>query len=193
MYCTSCRRYPQLYIGETGRTLRERFGEHLRSVQKNTGGFPVAEHFNSPGHSLSNSAVRGLRRCSGASFRRKQLEMEIIFRLGTMQPEGLNNVFHFIQKTHASDSHALCFRYFQMNSLANLTVFTLKKGYTRNVCEISHFDTFAYFYAISNFYFLLNISVTHHPRITNTLVLVSPLHLTGHMSEGFFLCEINVI
>ena len=83
-------------IGETGRTLHERFGEHLRSVQKNTGGFPVAEHLNSPGHSLSDIAVRGLRRCSGASFRRKQLEMQLIFRLGTMQPNGLNNVFHFL-------------------------------------------------------------------------------------------------
>ena len=76
--------------------LRERFGEHLRSVQKNTAGFPIAEHFNSPGHSLSDIAVRGLRKCSGACFRRKQFEMEIIFRLGTMQPEGLNNVLHFI-------------------------------------------------------------------------------------------------
>ena len=82
VYCISCRRCPQLYIGETGRTLRERFGEHLRSVQKNTAGFPVAEHFNSPGHSLSDISVRGLRKCSGACFRRKQLEMEIIFRLG---------------------------------------------------------------------------------------------------------------
>ena len=44
------------------------------------------------------------------------------------------------------------FRYFQMNSLANLTVFTLKKGYARNVCDVSQFDTFAYFYAISTFY-----------------------------------------
>ena len=96
VYCISCRRCPQLYIGETGRALHERFGEHLRSIQKNTGGFPVAEHFNSPGHSLSDIAVRGLRRCPGSSFRRKQLEMEIIFRLGTMQPDGLNNVFHFI-------------------------------------------------------------------------------------------------
>ena len=56
----------------------------------------VAEHFNSPGQSLSDIAVRGLRRCSGASFRRKQLEMQLIFRLGTMQPDGLNNVFHFL-------------------------------------------------------------------------------------------------
>ncbi len=46
------RRCSRLYIGETGRSLRERFGEHLRSVEKNTPGFPVAEHFNSPGHTL---------------------------------------------------------------------------------------------------------------------------------------------
>jgi len=54
----------------------------------------VAEHFNSPGHSLSDIVIRGLRRCSGASFRRKQFEMQLIFGLGTMQPGGMNNVFH---------------------------------------------------------------------------------------------------
>ena len=53
VYCISCRQCPLLYIGETGRSLRERFGEHLRSVQKKTPGFPVAEHFNSAGHTLS--------------------------------------------------------------------------------------------------------------------------------------------
>ena len=29
IYCISCRRCPAIYIGETVRTLRERFGEHL--------------------------------------------------------------------------------------------------------------------------------------------------------------------
>jgi len=43
---------------------------------------------------------------------------------------------------------------------------------------VSQFDTFAYFYVISDFYFLLNISVTHHLRSTNTFVLVPPLHFT---------------
>ena len=42
-----------------------------------------------------------------------------------------------------------------MNSRANLTVFTLKKGYARNVCDVLQFDTFAYFYAISNYFLLL--------------------------------------
>ena len=40
IYCISCRRCPAIYIGETGRTLRERFGEHLRSINKNAPGFP---------------------------------------------------------------------------------------------------------------------------------------------------------
>ena len=44
VYCISCRCCPALYIGETGRTLRQRFGEHLRSVEKSLVGYPVAEH-----------------------------------------------------------------------------------------------------------------------------------------------------
>ena len=45
VYCISCRHCP-VYIGETGRTLRQRFDEHLRSIEKNLPGFPEAEHFN---------------------------------------------------------------------------------------------------------------------------------------------------
>ncbi len=33
--------------------------------------------------------------CSGSGARRKQIEMEIILKLGSMQPQGLNNVFLF--------------------------------------------------------------------------------------------------
>ena len=44
VYYISCHRCPALYIGETGRTLRQRFGEHLRSIEKSLLGFPVAEH-----------------------------------------------------------------------------------------------------------------------------------------------------
>ena len=45
VYCISCRRWPAVYIGETGRTLRQPFGEHLWSIEKNLPGFPVAERF----------------------------------------------------------------------------------------------------------------------------------------------------
>ena len=50
VYGISCRRCPAIYIGETGRTLGQRFGEHLRSIEKNLPGFPVAEHFNTNGN-----------------------------------------------------------------------------------------------------------------------------------------------
>ncbi|KAK2556809.1 hypothetical protein P5673_021016 [Acropora cervicornis] len=54
VYCLSCRRCSHLYIGETGRSLRSRIGEHLRSIRNNTPGFPVAQHFNSAGHSITD-------------------------------------------------------------------------------------------------------------------------------------------
>ena len=85
-----CRRCPLLYIGETGTNLRSRFSEHLRSISNNTPGFPVAQHFNSTGHSISDVQVRGVALRSGTDIQRKQCEMRLIFQLGTVQPKGLN-------------------------------------------------------------------------------------------------------
>jgi len=96
VYCISCRRCSHLYIGETSRSLRSRFGEHLRSIRKNTPGFPVAQHFNSTCHSITDVQVRGMRLCNGTNIQRKQQEMRLIFRLGTVQPHGLNINFSYI-------------------------------------------------------------------------------------------------
>ena len=65
IYCIFCCRCPAIYIGETGCTLRERFGEHLRSINKNVPGFPVAEHFSSNGHTAANALVLGIKLCDG--------------------------------------------------------------------------------------------------------------------------------
>ena len=43
--------------GETRRSLRSRFSEHLRSIRNNTPGLPVTKHFNSTGHSISDNLV----------------------------------------------------------------------------------------------------------------------------------------
>ena len=96
VYSIICRRCGCLYIGETGRRLRERFGEHLRSIRNNSPGFPVAEHFNSASHSLNDIMICGLKRCSGDNTRRKKQEMRLIFELGTLKPNGLNINFSFI-------------------------------------------------------------------------------------------------
>ena len=96
VYCISCRRYTHIYIGETGRSLRSRIGEHLRSVRNNNPGFPVAQHFNSAGHSITDVQVRGMRLCRGSNILRKQLEMRLIFQLGTVQPDGPNINFKYV-------------------------------------------------------------------------------------------------
>ena len=43
-----------LYIGETGRPLRTRFGEHRRAACANDASQSVARHFNSGSHVISD-------------------------------------------------------------------------------------------------------------------------------------------
>jgi len=96
VYCISCRRCNCLYTGETGGRLRERFSEHLRSIRNRSCGFPVAEHFNSTSHSLDDIMVCGLKQCSGSNISRKQHEMKLVFKLGTLRPNGRNVNFNFL-------------------------------------------------------------------------------------------------
>ena len=95
VYCISCRRCPVLYIGETGRMLRERTGEHLRAITRNPPGFPVAEHFNKPGHELEDMVVRSVKQRRGTDDARRRDEMRLIFHLGILRPHGLNVDFIF--------------------------------------------------------------------------------------------------
>ena len=128
MYCISCRRCTHIYIGETGRSPRSRIGEHLRSVRYNTPGFPVAQLFNSAGHSNKDVQVRVMRLCRGSKILRKQPEMRIIFQLVTVGRDGLNINFTL---------RALLFTrtHFRLTQLGIYCVFqrlfsTLKKAYT---------------------------------------------------------------
>ena len=104
IYCISCRRCPAIYIDETGRALRERFGEHLRSINKNAPGFPVAEHFSSNGHTAADALVHGIKLCEGKKQRKRQ-EMRLNFSLGTCQPGTLNADFQFIWSSRARAEH----------------------------------------------------------------------------------------
>ena len=96
VYCITCRRCTSMYIGETGRRLRERFGEHLRSIRNRSPGLPVAEHFSSANHTIDDIRVCGVKQCSGSNTSRKRREMQLIFELGTLKPGGLNINFSSI-------------------------------------------------------------------------------------------------
>ena len=60
---------------------------HLRSVRNNTPGFPVAQHFCSAGQVSQMSGCRLFVCVEEPIILRKQLEMKLIFPLGTVQPD----------------------------------------------------------------------------------------------------------
>ena len=94
--CISCSRCGMLYIGETGRCLRTRFGEHRRAVTSNDANQPVARHFNNGSHCVSDMEIRVLCPISGSNDSRKRHEMRLISKLGTVHPLGINERFSYI-------------------------------------------------------------------------------------------------
>ena len=74
-----------LYVGETGRSLRSRFSEHLVVFATTLLGnlWPMAQHFNSTGHvySISDVQVWGMQLYNGTNLQRKQREMRLISNL----------------------------------------------------------------------------------------------------------------
>ncbi len=83
-------------IGETGRQLRTRFGEHRRAVSANDANQPVARQFNPGSHCISDMKIRALCPISGSNDSRKRQEMRLISKLGTVHPLGINERFSFI-------------------------------------------------------------------------------------------------
>ena len=61
VYCLKCDKNNcrQIYIGQTQRTLKERFSEHKTSVRTHTKN-SIGEHFNLPGHSVTNMKILAL-------------------------------------------------------------------------------------------------------------------------------------
>ena len=97
IYCIRCTACNQLYIGETGRRLGDRFREHLLDVKNNSQDVskPVARHFNQPGHSHNNMKIFGLSLHQGNTESRKCTEQRLIFKIGTLSPAGINERFSF--------------------------------------------------------------------------------------------------
>ena len=97
IYCITCTLCNKLYIGESGRKLGDRFREHLLDV-KNKGSDlskPMARHFNLPGHSHEHMEIYGTYLHLGNNETRKRKEQRLIFKLGTLAPNGINERFSF--------------------------------------------------------------------------------------------------
>jgi hypothetical protein len=92
VYCIKCSRCNLLYIGETKRRLADRFTEHLRSIRLHQPGLPIANHFQN--HRKEDISVTIVSKCSGNDQERKLVEQRIIYKLGTLNPNGLNVSFN---------------------------------------------------------------------------------------------------
>jgi hypothetical protein len=87
--CVKCDRV--VYVGETGRELRERVDEHLRDIRLFYRDKPVASHFNTNGHTAADVKVEVLERLYEQSKTLRVLkETQWIDRLDTRYPSGVN-------------------------------------------------------------------------------------------------------
>ena len=91
IFCITCTYCKKLYNGETGRRLGDRFGEHLRDVERNDkdASKPVARHFNLPNDSKQHMVVYSLSLHLGSSESRKTIEQKFIFQIGTLNPHSI--------------------------------------------------------------------------------------------------------
>ncbi|KAL8576769.1 hypothetical protein ACOMHN_067667 [Nucella lapillus] len=89
VYILTCTLCSKLYVGETCRTLNERFTEHLRSMRLNYND-PIGQHFNSPLHTHTHAKVAAVWQNPRDRTYRKHMESQVISRLGTLQPAGIN-------------------------------------------------------------------------------------------------------
>ena len=90
IYVITCRHCKKQYVGESGRRLRDRVGEHIHSVEMNEK--TVGKHFHCPGHGLPDLKVQVIERVS-PNTKQFRLEREDLWirTLQTKNPEGLND------------------------------------------------------------------------------------------------------
>lgn len=97
IYAITCQRCPSaVYIGQTGQSLRQRMNSHKFDIRNNSLQKPVAEHFNLPGHSLSQLKVAVVQqRTFKDRFEREAAEQKIIKKLNCID-QGLNRDHGFL-------------------------------------------------------------------------------------------------
>ena len=99
IYCISWALCNKLHIGETERWLGDRFREHLLDVRNNSKHIskPVAQHCNLPSQPVNHMTVSGISLHCGTTDSRRRKEHSLIFKIGTLAPNGINERFSIFQ------------------------------------------------------------------------------------------------
>lgn len=94
VYLITCNKCKKQYVGETGRTLRERMTDHRSAIKLNKK-TPIGIHFNEINHShldIKIVAIEAIKTLSNAESIRKKREQIWQKKLNTIFPAGLNNM-----------------------------------------------------------------------------------------------------
>ena len=92
IYMLGCKKCKAQYIGETHRTLQDRFSEHLGYVRNNHTKKVTGEHFNSKGHKQSDMMRTIIEKIhNNSSLFRKQREKMFISKFNTKY-KGMNRI-----------------------------------------------------------------------------------------------------
>ena len=87
-----CRKWKAQYIGESHRTLQDRFLEHLGYVRNNHTKKATGEHFNSKGHKQSDMTITIIEKVhNNSNLFRKQRERMFISKFNTKY-KGMNRI-----------------------------------------------------------------------------------------------------
>ena len=90
IYVISCNKCNVQYVGETDRSLKDRFNEHKGYVRTKKLNMTTGAHFNLPGHSVSDMSVMAIHKIYNKDTPyRKELEKEMISNFNTFH-RGLN-------------------------------------------------------------------------------------------------------
>ena len=92
IYCIVCLKYKVNYIGETSKTLDQRFRQHLGYVNNKKLNEPTGHHFNLPNHNISMMQISVLEKVWKSGNIRKIRETMYISKFDSKQ-HGMNRKY----------------------------------------------------------------------------------------------------
>ena len=90
IYCLSCKKCPIQYIGETERTLQDRFSEHRTYVTTKKLKKATGEHFNLPGHKISDMEITILEKVFNQDGQFRKAREKMFIQQFNTKHRGLN-------------------------------------------------------------------------------------------------------
>ena len=93
IYLIECSKCTQQYVGQTGRSFKERIREHLGYIRNFKTSEPTGSHFNLPGHNISMLKASIIEQCKFDSKMYRETREEFFIQKFQTKFKGLNRKF----------------------------------------------------------------------------------------------------